>query len=354
LIVFYIAAFGVPVPAVDSNQVVYPVDSPTYEALLQLYVSQGKALPSTTGPYSGDELQRMVTKIKLGSLNEQEKEIHAFIMSTLHSDDSEFSFDVQTNIETYIHTDSENFTLPEDWVRSHVDRKPLLDLSLEINPIDFFYGYTALPFTITKYDTSDNETGPVTSQYGEKLFTTNVIFIEDIFDGESRVPYFDYGVPYRAYSSLGGEGWNLQIGRERLSWGPAKSSNFVLSDHLTYHNMGRFTAYGDRFKYTLLTSFFPHPQEYYSKADSENPVPFGYGGYVNIGKMPEHTVNGLSMFLAHRFEWRLFDDKVNLAFTEGIIYMSEDNTLDFRFLSPMMVFHNHCSLWNWITPRSNT
>jgi len=30
---------------------------------------------------------------------------------------------------------------------------------------------------------------------------------------------------------------------------------------VNYHNVGRFTTYGKNFKYTFLTSFFPHPSE---------------------------------------------------------------------------------------------
>ena len=152
-------------------------------------------------------------------------------------------------------------------------------------------------------------------------------------------------MPYRAFGAFGGDGWSVQVGRERLSWGAGVSGNLVLGDHVNYHNVGRFTTYGKNFKYTFLTSFFPHPSEYYAydavpDAGTDND-PFAYGGYIDLSANQNGVMSGLSMFLAHRLEGRLFNDKVNLALTEAIMYMSEDNTLDLRVLSPATIFHNY-------------
>ncbi|MFA7560372.1 MAG: hypothetical protein WCY61_06605, partial [Sphaerochaeta sp.] len=109
-------------------------------------------------------------------------------------------------------------------------------------------------------------------------------------------------VPYRAFGSLGGEHFSFQIGREQLSWGAGKTGNFMVGDHLKYHNTARFTAYSDSFKYTLLTSFFPYPADYYTKRVQTQ----------------EDPVQGLNMFLAHRIEWNLFQKKVGMALSEAI------------------------------------
>lgn len=230
-------------------------------------------------------------------------------------------------------------------------RKPLLKFSLETSPTDNIYGYTELPLQATRYYDADNTSGLETDLYGTKSLTTNIFPMY-------AIDYLDLGMPYRAFGAFGGEGWSVEIGRDRLSWGPGKSGNLVLGDHINYHNVGRFTSYGENFKYTFLTSFFPNPNEYYGDAvpdvedDPDTPLvdesagtvgnqAYPYGGYIDYGTSQNDPSSGLSMFLAHRLEGRLFNDKVNLALTEAIIYMSEDNTLDLRVLSPTAIFHDY-------------
>ena len=108
----------------------------------------------------------------------------------------------------------------------------------------------------------------------------------------------------------------------------------MLENHLTYHHVGRVTTYGKKFKYTFVTSFFPHPVEYYPVTEG------GTGNFVN-GTDQTEIMKGLNMFLAHRLEWRLFRDKVGVALNESIMYRSLDNTIDLRILSPTMIFHDY-------------
>ena len=72
-------------------------------------------------------------------------------------------------------------------------------------------------------------------------------------------------MPYRAFGAFGGEGLE-RAGRPGTSFlgvrGSVVTSSSVI--HVNYHNVGRFTTYGESFKYTFLTSFFPHPSEYYT------------------------------------------------------------------------------------------
>lgn len=96
--------------------------------------------------------------------------------------------------------------------------------------------------------------------------------------------------------------------------------------------MARFTTYFDSFKYTFVTSFFPHPKNYagvYGQA-------WGYDWWGQ-----GRVFDGLSMFMAHRLEWRIFRDKVNVALTEGVMYMSETNALDLQVLNPVMIYHDY-------------
>ncbi len=45
-------------------QKIYSATSQEYEAIKYVYLCQGHSLPSTTGPYSGDELLKMIVEIE--------------------------------------------------------------------------------------------------------------------------------------------------------------------------------------------------------------------------------------------------------------------------------------------------
>ena len=322
---------------VNNEQKIYSIDSPVYEALTQLYISEGLALPSTTGPWSENELLLMLDRIDESSLNSVEDITYNFIYETLHMDDKAVDFGLDINLEGYYHTNTTDFTMPDDWIYTYEDRAPLLDIVLETSLSEHFYGYSSLAVTAAQYEDADNDMGPITSLYGANAFTSNVFLLNPLTDGSAGFNHLDFGMPYRAFGAFGGDGWSVQVGREQLSWGPGTSGNFVLGDHIHYHNVGRVTAYEDNFKYTFLTSFFPHPKEYYTDPASA----YNYGGYVDYSTNQTTGVDGLNMFMAHRLEWRFLQQKVNLVLTEGIMYQSEDNTLDLRILSPTAIFHNY-------------
>lgn len=170
--------------------------------------------------------------------------------------------------------------------------------------------------------------GPTSTLFGQYAFTTNVWMVPP-----SVLNDLDFSFPYRAFGAFGGDGWSAEFGREQLSWGPGESGNFVIGDQLLYHNAGRITTYSKNFKYTLLTSFFPYPGNYYPVTDSS-------GNFINRRSQAD-VVSGLKMFLAHRLEFDLFKSKVSFALTEGIMYQSADNTIDLSILSPTVLFHNY-------------
>ncbi|MFA6763531.1 MAG: hypothetical protein WCR75_02630, partial [Sphaerochaetaceae bacterium] len=226
-------------------------------------------------------------------------------------------------------TDTANFVDESDWIRGYNERKPLLDIILETWPSKHFYGYSSLYIGGTKFNAYSAAKGPVSYFFGQNQFTSNSLF----FLAPGSISDLDFGMPYKAFGALGGEGWSVQIGRDRLSWGPGVTGNFMLGEHLKYHNVGRVTTYGEKFKYTFATSFFPHPSQYYRVID-------GSGNFVNYSSQLQ-TQQGLNMFIAHRLEWRMFADKVGLALSEAVMYQSLDNTLDLRVLSPTTIFHNY-------------
>ncbi len=317
-------------------QKIYPIDSDVYQAITALYISQGLALPSTTGPWSADELLKMLDKVDTGRLSGGTLAAYQYASTELHRDTKAFKFGLTASAEAYYHTNTTDFTDESDWVRGFAERKPLLDIRLETWPGEHFYGYSALTVGNNLYNGWNSTDGYTSTLFGQYALTTNIPLVPP-----AVMEDLDFNIPYRAFGAFGGDGWSAEFGRERLSWGPGESGNFVIGDQILYHNMGRITTYTKNFKYTFLTSFFPYPGNYYPIIDSTT------GAYTDINesgqsKSSQSTpISGLKMFMAHRLEWTMFKNKVGFALTEGIMYQSADNTLDLRILSPTSIFHDY-------------
>lgn len=312
----------------ENRQKIHPVDSDLYQAISVLFGAAGKALPSTTGPWSSDELLAMLESVDRGTLSSGGQKVFDYVLAELDDGDRVFKFGLDASVEASWHTDTKNFVRDQDWVRGFVQRKPFLSLELETWPGEHFYGYSSLDVQNNRYNGWGTK-GPTSTLWGASALTTNLPLLPPAVLND-----LDFNIPYRAFGAFGGSGWSAQFGRERLSWGPGLSGNFVLGDHIPYQNVGRLTTYGKNFKYTFLGSFFPHPKNYYPVMDPAT------GNIINQ-RWQTSLESGLSLFLGHRLEWRFFGDKVSFALTEAIMYMSEDNTFDLRILSPTTIFHNY-------------
>lgn len=327
LLCVVLAAF--PVSASNNVQKIHSVNSDVYQAITSLYIQSGYALPSTAGPWSSDELIKMLDRVDYSSLAQGGQYTYDYVLSQLYEESKLYEFGLDAALETYLHTNTTHFTKPTNWIRGFDDRKPFLDITLETWPSKHFYGFTSLSIMQTKFsDFVDNTSNAIKSKFfGEHILTTNLFFIPPGVIGD-----LDLGMPYRAFGSFGGDGWSVEVGRDKLSWGAGVTGNFMLSDHLKYHNQGRFTTYGKNFKYTFATSFFPHPKDYYPTDTDEFNQDQRSQGWV---------IDGLNMFIGHRVEWRMFYDKVGLALSESIMYQSRNNLIDLRVLSPTTILHNY-------------
>lgn len=299
----------------------FPLDSSIYEDLAGLFISQGLAQPSTAKPWSKDEVGFLLDKVNAAQLSGVERLLYNRIRLIVDKQDSVTSIGFESSLETYIHTNIDSFTTEDDWVYSYLQRKPLISLPVNLS-LGPFYGHMHFPLGNRNFDELDDIVHGKSELYGTNAMTTNLPIQ---FWGSDKL-YLDAGIPYRAFISAGGAGWLLQVGRERLSWGPGESGNFMIGDHLQYHNQARLAAYKNNFKYSFLTLFFPHPDEIWDfSLDSDQARP----------------LIGLKMFMAHRFEWRILDNALGIALNEGIMYQHEDGILDLRILNPLMLFHNY-------------
>ncbi|MDD3058586.1 MAG: hypothetical protein PHO72_09745, partial [Sphaerochaeta sp.] len=302
---------------------IYPVESPFYRDLRDLYISQGYSLPSTAGPWSRDELLFLLNKLEQSRFSDIEQQLFDSLRSELTNTQQAFSVGFEANLESYTHINTDSFTTEEDWVYSYLDRKPMINVPLELD-LGPFYAGGDIALVNSPFDDRDDSHEAVdgtSDLFGTFAFTTNL----PVQAGSDKL-YLDSNVPYRGFLAAGGSGWHLQVGRDRLSWGPGASGNFMLGSQVQYHNQGRVTAYRDSFKYTFVTSFFPHPDEI---------------GAHTSPYTQSHAIIGLKLFMAHRFEWRFLHDRLGFALNEGIMYQSASGGIDLRILNPFMVYHNY-------------
>ncbi len=327
-----------------NQQKVFPVGSPVYESLVMLYVSTGRAQPSSSGPWSADELLRMLQTIPYDTLTVGQRKLYDGVADALYeyprfaSEDS-FGFSPSLIVapELYFHTNTKFNTEP-DWSYGFSERKAPLAFRFEGWSAEHFYGFVELSLGLTRYHHDDypiastTSADPIKSQ--EELYTPIFRFNIPMLGG-ATLGELSMNMPYRAFMSAGGSHWNLQIGRDRLSWGVGESGNLILGDHYPMHQFLRLATYHKSFKYTFVASFFPHPVNY--RPDEGQSIDDFIAKKLHD---PNYQMKGLSMFMGHRFEFRLFQDRLSFALSETIMYQTLDGYFDIQVLSPLMLFHN--------------
>ena len=345
LLVVFSSAFAV------NNQKIYSVDTEIYKTIRQIYVMTGHALPSTTGPWSGDELLKMyevidrseVPGIMLAKYEAALKKLTPGSQIAFKGGSMEFSGTLEG--EVYFHT----YDVQGEDAYQRTDRNGLTDHAFEgrswwygkdLNHITPFFKlswetwltehfYSAFDLNIQNASRGDEY-----GELGSTKLNTNIPMFQNLKFNFKVLDIASF--PHRAFASFGGNGWSFQAGRDRLSWGAGASGNVVLSDNLPYHDMVRFTAYGEKFKYTYLVSVFPAKQNYYEAQGGPT-----YPSYTGTGRNNStRKLDGLFFYAAHRFEARLFNDKLGFTLTEGLVYMSDTNNVEFAALSPVYFMHN--------------
>ena len=314
--------------ALTNDQKIYETTSDVYEAIKYLYVLDNRALPSTTGPWSSAELEAMLDKVNYDKLEQGAKNAYDFVKSELghELDESNYSFiwNFDTTLEVYTHNNTKDYVEKRDFIYGNLDQKPFFHLGLETYAGELLYGFFDFDFRNTIH---------TKKELGTTTLSTNLIAMQNLAFNFNDV---SMSFPHRAFSSIGNDYISVQLGRDRVNWGSGESGNLIIGDNLEYHNMLRFSTFFDSFKYTFLTSFFPHPMNYLN-------------GALELKNDQTQIIEGLSAFLGHRFEGRFFNDKLGFALTETMMYMSEDGNLDLQFFNPSMIFHN-----NYIRYMSNS
>lgn len=346
----------------NNREKIYSVEGEEYEDISSLYMMEGLALPSSSGPWSEDELSLMLSKIDPSKLNDESLKIYNRLSKLLfprfEKSEDFFSsrFQGEINIGLYFHTNpngkervvqsgesgkDNSLSLKEklfqddrELLFSHFNQKPFSKFYTELYMLSNFYGYFEVTLENNRYARYYNN--PIGSSY----FDTNLIMLRSFTPDPTTL---DFNWPDRSFLSFGGKGWNIEIGRDKISWGDGKTGNLAISNNIPWQNFMRLSIYGKNFKYSLLFSFFPHNMNYWDGEDVEGK---GFWHGINNHRAP---LKGLKMYIAHRLEGRFFSDKLSLSITDGLIYMNESGAIDFSTFNPFNFNHN-----DYISHNSNS
>jgi hypothetical protein len=319
---------GVPAAA-QNGQTIVPTDDPFYTRLRSLYLEQGRSPPSTATPYSADEAQRALARIRPDQLSQAGREVYESLLEhlgsrVLYHEDGFLAFNagLEVSLEAYLNTNEEQVS-PDAWAQrsdaydlwqhGYEERLPFLTIPLEAWIGGGFYAAAEL-----------------TARTERRAFIPRT---EDQRLNPTNVPVdlrsLDLYLPFRTFLSLGGSHWNLQFGRDRISWGYGSSGNMAVSGIADFHDFLRFSTYWSIFKFTaayIVAEPWLTPAESSMWKDEERA-----GWYPNRNE--EYKA-----FYGHRLEARFFD-RVNLSLTELIVFGNKYPEL-LKDLNPIMIFHN--------------
>ncbi len=330
--------------AVDAYYI--PLGSPFYDIVDDLYVLSGYARPSDARPYSNAQARLVLERIERDSLSPYAQELYdkaeSYVDETVRWRFGDFGIgaELEVNPEIYAHSNTDGFRGENDWAYSYDDREKFLYLGLEFSIGDYFYTFADLMYTMGRYqgegaEISDNSDYPdgigailpveiIKEDSDGKLIYEDVYF--KLIDESSQyynafssnIAYksklFEFEWPKRAFVSFGGKSWSLLFGRDRISWGNSRVSNFIIDSHVGYHDMLRLSLFTDRFSYEWTNLFFE-----------------------TRGSGNEDMELGIRMLMAHRLEFRIFP-WLDFAISENVMYQAR--TLSLQYLNPGFIFHN--------------
>ena len=325
--------------AAQNYQALIPYDSSLVSDLSLVYRELGIALPSDTAPWTEAEFILMLDRAQRRSveLSGTGKDILALLRESLKKtpfyseSGGDFAADISPEIalEGYLgvigHKDERT------WVRGYGEREPLFYMPAEVWLYDNFYAKTSL--TIQQ---------DYLAVLGEQGSGTTL---------PTEFNFIDSNYPYHTALSWGGDHWNLRFARESLNWGRGKTGNLLIGANGVSHDFIEVSTFWERFKFTFL---------WLGMANYEWWDDLNEDGVVDAGEIETYTVGGQTFykplyenkndfftafssqenvrhFLAHRMEFR-FTDNFNFTFTEAVMY--QDPSFQFRYLNPLMAFHN--------------
>lgn len=299
----------------SNRQRIIALDSEVYQDIDALYMMNGFAPPSYARPWSEDEIDHILSKLQPEKLTGPAKLAYENIQKKLSKkllfgkEEKAFaSISGTVNLEGFFKTNDDR----KEWVHGYEERLPLFDIPFEFWLWDHMY---------IDVDLSIREAHDVL--YDSDYDYSNI---------PENIKYIDPSIPYRAFMSVGGRNWNVQMGRDKISWGNGETGNMVISDWADWYNFIKFTTYWKVLKFSFvyagLESYLtPEEKEFDKREQGDGLV---QGNYENFRER-------YKAFLAHRLEARI-TDKFTMAATEGIIFGNKYP--EFGNMNPVSIFHS--------------
>lgn len=329
----------------QSGQKIFRVDSSVYSTIQKLYLLQGRAMPSSTGPWSAAELQMMLEKIDTASLPDALYEEYSAALAEVKKNGEKGNADINStvsravNTEAYIHTNTDGSE-----IQGNTDSDSWNRLKLYSGRDGWSYDLTKItPFYVMNWETwvSDDFYGwfefPLQNTFrtqtliGDKNFATNIFGLQN---GSFDMNVADLNFPYRAFIGFGSDNWSFELGRDRLNWGLGTTGNLMMSDNFPYHNMLRYSAFSDSYKYTFLVSTYPHEMNWYYDEGDET-------AKYHLTNNANSDVEGNEFYISHRIEGRFFGDRLAATLTESVMVQYATNHIPWELINPVSFWHNN-------------
>ena len=183
--------------------------------------------------------------------------------------------------------------------------------------------------------------GSVFQLYMEPGFTMNTDFYNKagpfVYNSPFDLMQYDWSTPLRAFIAGGGPWWNVQLGRDRLSFGTGYTGNLAVSDNPDFYEFFRYSFFSEYFKYSFLIAQMPLELES-GMMDIEL-----YGYIFDEGSTGlRRTMN--RYFYMHRIDFSI-RKILSIGITEGI--MAGNAPPEIRFFNPLMIFHSFYAWRNY-------
>jgi hypothetical protein len=310
----------VPLFAEESHPLImFSIDDNIYEDLRSLALDSGRPLTSFTIPLSSKEVAGYLDELDPAvdpALQAKVRERLKGERPTFSSGAFDVRFGFEAGAEAAMRTDKEvPWVLPD----TH-HTAPTVAVKSDVHAFNSFEAVFSI--------------GPVLGLNHTECVSGHGWTTFDWAPGHTELDM----MPDRAYVAVGGNWWNLQVGKDRLSFGAAHCGNLLVSDSPEYLDMARLSAFSKHFKYSFVIAQIPM-RDVWEHVDTSVPEL-----NPNDSKYNNATTRITQRYLyVHRFDFKPCKS-LTLSLTEELI---SGDGLQVRFLNPLAFMHNFNSGTDW-------
>ncbi len=308
-----------------NRSAVFPYDHPVYRDLEAVRMEQGLSVPWTSGRFTGWDVLEQLEPVRREKLSRAGREAYDRIRGYVNEAGSERAGAGELHIRGAAESTAELYLSPgaddPDFQHRVAERRPFLAVPVEFLLHRSFYGRVDLDLITDRF--TPEETGN----------PLNVPLELDQMENQ---------IPNRSFALLGGEGWAVELGRDRFGWGAGRTGTVALSAEPDFHEYVRASFGNDRFRYTSLIApqdpWLPSEEKERLEADDDDYDDIDDGFYTEWSRPdPKRFDERAKTLFFHRFEVNVAE-RARIALTEGIMYGLQRP--DLRLFNPFFILHN--------------